>query len=149
MNSILQYIESHFGYLRYRTNWHKQSLISKLCCLIGRHDYEFDGCTHAPDGIHGELYCFYCLTRKRGFVSRLDEHRLDTTEPNWDNEGGSQFVHFLDYEDLTPVLANPINVVGHLTKEERLDLFKRAAEVEDKGLVEGLSYDEVNDDESN
>ena len=28
--------------LRFRTNWHKASVIRDLLCWIGRHDYEFD-----------------------------------------------------------------------------------------------------------
>ena len=49
----------NLSFYRHIDNWHKHSLISKILCKIGRHDYKFMW----MDGDSAILSCFYCEKR--------------------------------------------------------------------------------------
>lgn len=55
-------------YMRYHDNWHKNPVISKILCWMGRHDYEADYIRVRMDasnrGSSVRLYCFYCNAEK-------------------------------------------------------------------------------------
>jgi hypothetical protein len=59
---IREWLEHNYGYLRFRTNWHKHPALSKAMCALGRHDYTVSGITRNEAGYVDGIYlkCFYC-----------------------------------------------------------------------------------------
>lgn len=59
---IREWLEHNYGYLWFRTNWHKHPALSKAMCALGRHDYTVDSITRNEEGYVDGIYlkCFYC-----------------------------------------------------------------------------------------
>lgn len=68
MNRIAEWLENRYGYLRFRTNWHKHPVVSRLLCSIGRHDYEYEGPGNHPNS--AILWCFYCDAKRNSTISQ-------------------------------------------------------------------------------
>ena len=58
MFKTIYYTIRDWRYYMFVTNWHKHPWISKLCCKIGRHDYELN--KSFPEKKIIELECWYC-----------------------------------------------------------------------------------------
>lgn len=55
------------GFFRYVDNWHRLPVIKTLLCIIGRHDWEFNGYL-GQNG--GELICMECCKKKHSWMNR-------------------------------------------------------------------------------
>lgn len=56
--------------LRVRENWHRNPLVSRAMCALGRHDYEPLTVSVERKQTQVDMVCFYCLHKKQ---ARLTE----------------------------------------------------------------------------